>query len=289
MFAFELNFLKWLEDSRTPFLNTFFESVSLFGEDVVLIVLMACLYFAFDKNLARKIFWITSCSLGINCIVKNTVRLPRPFTKGISCVRPETATGYSFPSGHTQNAATWSGAFAFHSKRYFATAFCVLLTVLMSFSRIYLGAHYPSDVLVGAALGITCAAFGNFLYAYCKNKTVLHFGFILLLTPFFISYLLKPDTQYADFFKLYGLTLGFALSVPFEMRFVKFECKVSARKQLLRILIGVLLALALKSLLKKLFVCEILQLSLLLDALRYFALSFTLLALWPWCFKKLKL
>lgn len=287
MFAFELDFLKWLEGIRTPFLNTVFEAVSLFGEDVLLIVLMACLYFAFDKKLAQKIFWITACSLGANCILKNTVRLPRPFSKGIACVRPETATGYSFPSGHTQNAATWSATLAFHFKKRAITVFCIVLTVLMALSRLYLGAHFPSDVLVGATLGIGCAALSNWLYTRLANKTTLHFGLLLLLTPFFVFYLCKPDAQYADFFKLYGLALGFTLAVPFESHFVQFECKTTTGKRIARIVIGVLLALAIKEILKKLFICEILQFSLLLDALRYFALAFTLLALWPWCFKKL--
>lgn len=291
MFPFEIQFLKLLESIRAPFLNDFFECISMLGEDTVLIVLMAILYFGFNKDVARKIFFSTALSLGTNCILKNFVRLPRPFAGGkVSCVRPETATGYSFPSGHTQTVASWSTASAAHNKnrtiRYVLTP---VLIVLVAFSRMYLGAHYPSDVVVGALLGVSFALLGNYLYERFTNKTALCGIVILLLTPFAVYYFFAPDAHYADFFKLYGLFIGFTLSIPFEERFANLAKSTSVVKFILRIVCVSILAALVKTGLKKLFACDILQLSLILDGVRYFALAFVILGICPWIFKKVNL
>ena len=117
MFAFELEFLKWLEGLRTSFLNVFFEGITLLGEETLIILLVVALWFAVDKKLAQQVFFVTATSLSLNGIIKNFAQVPRPFTKGISCVRPDTATGYAFPSGHTQGFATWSSFFAAKFKK----------------------------------------------------------------------------------------------------------------------------------------------------------------------------
>lgn len=290
MFPFELEFLKLLEGMRTDFLNAFFELVTMLGEETLLIVLMAIIYFIYDKNLARKTFFITAVSIGTNCIIKNFVRLPRPFANGkVTCVRPETATGYSFPSGHTQTFAAWSNALAQHSKRRFGRTIALGLTLLVAFSRLYLGAHYPSDVIVGALLGIGFAYTGNYLFEKIKNKNLLYGGAILLLLPFAIYFFIAADAQYADFFKFYGLLIGFLCSVIFEERFVALNCNTTSGKKFARVLISVALAVIIKEVLKRLFTCDNLQFSLVLDALRYFALAFVILGLCPWLYKKIKL
>lgn len=290
MFPFEIEFLKLLESIRTPFLNTLFECITALGEEALLIVLMAIIYFCYDKALARKIFFITAVSIGTNSIIKNFVRLPRPFAGGkVSCVRPETATGYSFPSGHTQTFATWSNTLAGHFKRAWWCILAIVLTLLVAFSRLYLGAHYPSDVIVGVGLGFLFAYAGGVLYEKIKNKNRLYVAAVLLFLPFAIYFALVPDTQYADFFKFYGLLVGFLFAVLFEERFVRLDCNTTVIKKVVRVLIATALSMLIKEALKKLFVCDNLQLSLLLDGVRYFALAFTILGLCPWIFKKIKL
>ena len=97
MFAFELQFLKWLESIRTGFLTALFEGITILGEETLVILLVVALWFAVDSKLARKVFFVTICSTGLNGVVKNIAQVPRPFDKGIMPVRQETATGFSFP------------------------------------------------------------------------------------------------------------------------------------------------------------------------------------------------
>ncbi len=289
MLTYELNFLKLLESIRSDFLNGLFEAITMLGEETLLIVLMAVVYFMYDKNLAKRMFFITAMSLSLNCIVKNFVKRPRPFTRGISCVREGTATGYSFPSGHSQTFATWSNGFSFYLKNKKLLWITVILSILVGFSRMYLGAHYPSDVIAGLLFGLIFAYFGNKLYDKVQNKHLLYTAFLLILTPFIILFMIKPDPMFEDFFKLFGMQAGFTLAVIFEEKVVNLEKSSTNWKNILRIVICVVLALVIKEVLKALFVTDILRLSLLLDAVRYFVLVFLILGICPWVFKKIKI
>ncbi len=290
MFPFELDFLKLLETVRTDVFNVLFESITLLGEETLLIALMAVIYFLYDKQLARKLFIITVLSLTTNSIIKNFVRIPRPFADGkLTCVRPQTATGYSFPSGHTQNFATWSFSLALHFKKHWACILSILLTLLMAFSRMYLGAHYPSDVLVGLLLGISFAVAGSYVCSKTDNIAALSTCALLLLTPFAVYFLIAAEALFADFFKAYGLLAGFLCGTCFEEKYVRLDCTGALWKRFLRVVLAVVLAVLIKTALKKLFACELLRLSLISDAVRYFLLTLIMLGICPLLFQKFKL
>ena len=94
MFAFELQFLKWLESIRTGFFTSLFEGITILGAETLVLLFVVALWFAVDSRLAQKMFFVTICSMGLNGIVKNIAQVPRPFDKGIVPVRQETATGF---------------------------------------------------------------------------------------------------------------------------------------------------------------------------------------------------
>ena len=215
MFAAEFTFLKMLENMRTGFFNNFFEFITILGEETVYIVLICAIYFMFNKKIAQKLFFIASTSIGVNFVIKNFVKLPRPFADGkITCVRPETATGYSFPSGHTQIASTCTSALAFVFKKKWTVIFAIIATLLVGFSRIYLGAHFPTDVIVGAILGIVLAYMLNKLHDKVKNTYKLYVITAIIATVFAIIFTFNPNPLYLDFYKFYGLFLGFLFVKP---------------------------------------------------------------------------
>lgn len=88
-----------------------------------------------------------------NVVLKNWIARPRPFhtyTDILPLVHPGDL--YSFPSGHTLSSfCAASACFGYYKK---AGIGCGILAVLMGFSRLYVGVHYPTDVLGGALLGI---------------------------------------------------------------------------------------------------------------------------------------
>lgn len=289
MFGFELDFLKWLEGLRTDFLNTVFEGITFLGEETLVILLVVALWFAVDKKLAQKVFFITVTSLSLNGIIKNFARIPRPFTKGISCVRPDTATGYAFPSGHTQGFASWCTFFALHFKKVWLYILAGVLILSVAFSRLYLGAHYPSDVVVGMALGFGCAVLGNYLFGRVKDLKKLYLGTLLVLTPFIVYFLCVADPLFADLFKTFGMMAGLVAVSFLDEKTKPLSYDVVWWKKLIRIVIGVVLAVALKEMIKKANVVDIMQISLLIDAVRYFVVVMTVGCLCPLLFRKIKL
>lgn len=293
MFSFEIDILRAIEGIRCDFLTSFFETVTMLGEETLLVLFMTVIYFVFDKKLAQRVFFITVASLSVNGIIKNFVKLPRPWISGdITCVRPDTATGYSFPSGHTQNVTTWSAAFAIKLKKSWMYILSSVFSLLVAFSRLYLGAHYPSDIAAGLVLGILIAFAGSVLYEKTENKNLLYGIVTLLFTPFAILFLCDADLQYADFYKLYGLFSGFFLAVMFEEKYVGLDCNQNVWKKILRVVVGITVALAIKEGLKTAFgTLDVSSVALLLvfDFVRYFAIAVVELGVCPYVFKKVNL
>ena len=289
MFDFELEFLKWLEGLRTGFLNGVFEGITLFGEETLIILLVVALWFAVDKKLAQQFFFVTATSLSVNGIIKNFAKLPRPLTKGVSCVRLDTATGYAFPSGHTQGFATWSSFFAVKFKKTWLTILVAVLVGLVAFSRLYLGAHYPSDVIVGILLGVGIAILGNYLFEKVKDLKKLYLGTLLVLTPFIVYFLFVADPLFADLFKTFGMVGGMVAVSFLDEKTEPLSYDVVWWKKLVRIVLGVVLAVALKEVIKLVNVFDVIQISLLIDAVRYFIVVITVGYLCPLLFKKIKL
>lgn len=290
MFKFELDVLLFLQNIRTDILNVLLQGITMLGEEVVMILVIAILYFCIDKKFAQKLFFVTVSSVGINGIIKNLVRFPRPFATGkILCVREDTATGYSFPSGHTQTFASMSTTIAKKLKKPLVTFLVGILIVLVAFSRMYLGAHYPSDVVVGAVLGVVLALIGTSLFDKFKNKKVLYLATIILLTPFAIMFLINPDEHFEDFYKIFGMLIGFLFAVMFEEKYAPLEYNISWWKKVLRVVIGIVAALLIKEGIKVFNVFDSLIMNLVFDAFRYCTVAFVTLGICPWIFKKMKI
>ena len=289
MFNFEIEILKWLEGLRTSFLNVLFESITLLGEETLIILLVVALWFAVDKKLAQQVFFVTATSLSVNGIIKNFAQVPRPFTKGISCVRVDTATGYSFPSGHTQGFATWSSFFAIKVKKIWLSVLVGVLITLVAVSRLYLGAHYPSDVIVAVVLGVSLSAFGNYLFVKVKDTKKLYFGTFLIMTPFVAYFLYVADPLFADLFKTFGMIGGMVVVSFLDEKTEPLSYEVAWWKKVIRIVLGVVIAVALKEVIKRMNVFEVMPISLFIDAIRYFVVVMAVGVLCPLLFKKIKL
>ena len=265
-----------------------FEGITFLGEETLVVLLVVALWFAVDDRLARKVFFVTICSTGLNGIVKNIAQIPRPFDKGIKPVRLETATGFSFPSGHTQNFATCSTFFAIKLKKKWLTLLAAVFIALVAFSRLYLGVHYPSDVIVGVALGVGMACLGGYLFECVIDERKLYLAVLAIFTPFAVYFLIAANERFADFFKVFGMMGGLTLTAFLQKQDDPISYGVAWWKKLIRIVIGVALAFLLKEGLKALKM-DNLYVDLLLDVFRYFAIVLAVGYLCPLLFKKIKI
>ena len=98
----------------------------------------------------RRGIVVTALAYGLNTAVKFSVKRPRPELEDLPPLTP-VVTGLSFPSAHATTsfaaAAAYSRALPLASPLFYGAA------TMFALSRPYLGVHYPSDVLAGAALG----------------------------------------------------------------------------------------------------------------------------------------
>jgi len=292
----ELEILRFLELGRTPVFNFLLKNLTIFGESTVLFVLITLFYFVINKEFGRKLTYIAAFSNVINGVVKNFVQRPRPFNeeawgdKAVSCVYPDTATGYSFPSGHTQACSNYSVAIAHNYKKKWMIIVAPILIVIVAFSRLYLGAHYPTDVLVGAILGIGCAYLGGFFinnFGYKKTFLVT----IIALFPFVVYFCFDGLLIQKDMYSGYGMLVGAFFGFLFEEKFVNFKLNDKIWKRFLEMALALAIAVGLKGLLKLPYEHANIPdfLYNLLDCVRYTIVCFVTIGVCPWLFKKIKI
>jgi membrane-associated phospholipid phosphatase len=102
-----LGILKYVQSFSNETLDSFFEIITMLGEEWFFIILFAIFFWCFNKSFGYKLAFICLTSAAINTIIKEIVKLPRPIGyEGIKSIRVETAEGYSFPSGHTQQSSS---------------------------------------------------------------------------------------------------------------------------------------------------------------------------------------
>lgn len=145
-----------LEGIRNPVLDVFFSTVTHLGSELVFMILAVVMYWCVSKSQGLYLLSVGCLGTTVNQALKITFRVPRPWVKDPSFTIVESAradaTGYSFPSGHTQNAVGTFGCLARDAKRRWVSVLCIVLALLTAFSRMYLGVHTPMDVGVSLAV-----------------------------------------------------------------------------------------------------------------------------------------
>ena len=274
----ELEIIRTIQSINNPFLDNFFELMTILGEETFTVPLLAFIYWAVDKKFGEIIAFTAFTSLLFNNSIKDIFKFKRPIgEEGIRTLRSETATGYSFPSGHAQGAASTLTAIALYLKNKTVSILSGILIFLVGFSRIYLGVHYPKDAIAGIILGILIA----FLCAklYQKVDHIKLYFIILAIFLFALSF-----SRSMDFIKSLGSYFGFFVGIFIEKKYVNFTTDGTLPRKMLRVIIGVAIVLGIKSGLKVLFPDE-----LIFHFIRYFFLTFFAIGIYPAIFKKLKL
>lgn len=175
---FDESVLRWVETLRTPFMNVMVVDFTALGGlalNFVLGILTVIIFLlARDPAAAIHLTLTTTGGFIISIMMKNIILRPRP------TIIPQLihASGFSYPSGHSITSAAVYLTMAIlacrHFKSYYARLVLLVLAgiviALISFSRIYIGVHYPSDTMSGALIGIAWALFMAALFSK------IHFG-----------------------------------------------------------------------------------------------------------------
>jgi len=184
IFQWGLNFIIMIQQIDTPLLDSFFRAITSLGDELFYLLLFPFLLWCVDFYLGIRVGIIFLLSVYVNTGVKEIFQQPRPFDI-LPEIKKINASGYGFPSGHAQSSLVVWGSIAYCKKQTWIRSLSVLLILLIGFSRVYLGVHFPTDIL------------GGWL-----------FGGLILCFSYFIFLKIKPDlTQGNMIFKIIGITL----------------------------------------------------------------------------------
>ena len=164
---FDTTVLQWLGAHQTPFLTAFMVEVTPLGTGTVVLMIVgvaaAFLWHTEHKHSARLLLAATAGNILLNGVLKLYFHRPRPEV----FVWQTHAVSSSFPSGHAMSATVVYGTVAYllarlqrhRWARVLTLSAAVLIIALICSTRLYLGVHYPSDVLAGIVVGLAWSGF----------------------------------------------------------------------------------------------------------------------------------
>lgn len=292
-----MEFLWMLEGIRSPFLDRLMQFITYFGQEIIIIAVICTLYWCIDKRFAYQLgFTYFTAGLCVQAL-KITFRIPRPWVLDPAFQAVESAipgaTGYSFPSGHTQGAVSLFTPLALRAKKVWLKVLCVLAFLLIGFSRMYLGCHTPKDVLTSMAVSIFFAwLIWHFQSLLLDSRDYLKpiaiaLIFASLAVAVYALLLNKSgviEAKYAsDCCKAAGAGLGFAVGWYIERTKLNFTTKTSHLwMQIVKLAVGLLIAFLVKEGFSFVFGSSILA-----KMAEYFILVLWVLAIYPYLFSRL--
>ena len=263
-----MGFLRILESLRTPLGEKLFAAVTQLGGEAVFMAAALLIYWCVSKRLGYYIFTVGFAGTVCNQTLKLLFRVPRPWVldPDFSIVESAraAATGYSFPSGHTQNIVGTAGAVALGVRKAWVRAVCVLLMLLVPFSRMYLGVHTPLDVGVSfvLALGLVILLWPLFktdeAFSRCAQRLLV--CMLALIAAYVVFVYAWPFPENLDLenyaagvkngWSLLGAMLGLGIVYRVDTAHTRFDVHAPLPGQLCKLLLGLGLTAAIKTALK---------------------------------------
>ena len=257
-----MGLLYFLESIRMPGLNEFMLLVTRLGEETAFLVAALIVFWCVDKRHGYYLMTVGFIGTMANQFMKLWFRVPRPWVldENFTILEQarEAASGYSFPSGHSQSGVGTFGAVAATAKTKWVKWVCIAICVLVPLSRMYIGVHTPSDVLVGAGMALI-------LVGLLKKPIVEHTDksmkpLIALMLAMAVGQLLfvekypfqadvdvhNLESGVKNAYTLIGCILGVAVIYVLEKKYVNFETKAVWWAQILKAVLGLAVVLAVK-------------------------------------------
>ena len=296
-----MGFLRALEAIRNPVFDVLMSGITYLGDETVFLVIALFVFWCVSKKWGYYLMGVGLAGTVINQFLKLVFRIPRPWVLDEEFTIVESArggaAGYSFPSGHTQSSVGTFGGIAHFTRCNWLRVACWVLLVLVPFSRMYLGVHTPLDVFVSFVIA-TALVFGlKPLMDRSDRQPGVLYLMLLVMAVLALAYLLYVEcwpfpesidaANYAsgreNAYSLLGAVLAVNIVHYVDDQFIRFETQASLPVQVVKLFFGLVLILAVKTVLKP-------PLLLLFgghpaaDGVRYFLVVLVAGCLWPMTF-----
>ena len=292
----EANLIEWLQKYVSNVQNTegFAKFFDFFGAETGLLMVVLIVMFCWKKTAGQRLTLIVACVNMWLPMIKSVVLRPRPYMEHPDKVRAlalsdegaeamdVAAQGYSFPSMHSASVPALYFALANEVKKKWLWILAGIMTVVVGFSRVVAGMHYPTDVLAGWALGFAVIGIFSLLDRYIKKEWAIHLILLISAVPglFYV--------RTTDYFTALGCLIGAIAAIWFERKYVNYEDTRRFPAMLLRVIGAILIYLVVNTLLKLPFDKEFLAgtsiAAFLIRTARYAIIMFLILGVYPMMF-----
>jgi hypothetical protein len=288
---------------------------SFLGTEEFFMLVLPAIYWCLDSSLGIRVAVILMLSVSINDVFKMALHSPRPYWYSTKVHTLATETSFGVPSGHAQNSTVVWGIVAAGLRKWWAWLVAILLILLIGFSRLYLGVHFPHDVLLGLLIGglllWLVLRFWDPVVAWAKKKSLSQqiiaaflASLVLVLLPLIPFVWLKvihwqPPQEWAAYatqaISLEGASttagtfFGLMAGLAWLVHKGGFQTKGLWWQLVLRYLLGVAGVLIIRYGLKFIFPEGETALAIFFRYVRYTAIGFWVTGGAPWAFIRLKL
>lgn len=257
-----------LESIRTPWLDAVMAAITHLGEETVFMVAALLVFWCVSKRHGYYLLAVGFAGTVLNQFLKLLFRIPRPWVLDsqftiVESARAE-ATGYSFPSGHTQNAVGTFGGMALFTRRRWVRIAAIAAAVLVPLSRMYLGVHTPLDVGVAAISAVVLVLVlypvmersdsqPRVMAAVIAGMLVLSAGYLLFVLLYHFPADVDADNLahgVENAWKLMGATTGLLAAWWLDVTFIRFDTRAPWYVQIIKLAAGLALLVAIKAGLK---------------------------------------
>lgn len=300
----QLGFIERLESIRHPVLDFFFLCVTRLGEEFLFMGVALAFFWCGKKTVGY--FLLTSGFLGtvISECLKLAFGVARPWVADPSFTPVQaakaSAPGFSFPSGHTQVATTLYGGIFYIARRNLTRILALSVILLVAFSRLYLGVHTLADVLMSLAIGVLLVTVLGMVFERVERTPRLMYpiAFFMILAALLnlvyayvagSDFVLSSELECLRAAREHAWSLfGAVLALPLIL-FLDERCPWSGRArpalQVLKVILGLLLALGIKEGMKPLL--ALFSDAAFLDGIRYFTVVIFAGFLYPYAFERI--